>query len=63
MDGRGHAGAAAERILQVDGPAVLLQQVAKRFVREFLKIFHLVVAEKIDLPPRLLRQIARAYPA
>jgi hypothetical protein len=51
MDGRGHAGAAAQRVPQVDGPVVLLQQVAKRFVREFLKVLHLIVAEKIDLPP------------
>src|ERR1700685_654520 len=52
MNGRGHAGAAAQRVLQVDRPVMLLQQVAKRFVREFLKVLHLIVAEKIDLPPR-----------
>jgi hypothetical protein len=52
MNGRGHAGAAAQRVLQVDGPVMLLQQVAKRFVREFLKVLHLIVAEKIDLSPR-----------
>jgi hypothetical protein len=52
MNGRGHAGAAAQRVLEVDGPVMLLQQVAKRFVREFLKVLHLIVAEKIDLPPR-----------
>jgi hypothetical protein len=61
MDGRGHPGAAAERVLQVDRPVVLLQQVAERLVGEFLKVLHLVMAEKIDLPPRLFVEL-HAFP-
>lgn len=57
MNGRGNTGTAAQRVLEVDGPAVLLQQVAKRFVRELLKVLHLVVPEKVDLPPRFFVEL------
>jgi hypothetical protein len=57
MNSRGNAGTAAQSVLQVDGAAVFLQQIAERFVRELLKVFHLVVAEKINLPPRFLIEL------
>src|SRR5262249_29626200 len=57
MDRRRYAGAAAQRIFQVDRPAVLFQQIAERFVGEFLKILHLIAAEKIDLAPSLVVEL------
>jgi len=51
MDSRGYARAPPQRIFQVNGAAVLFQQIAKRFVGELLKILHLVVPEQIELPP------------
>ena len=35
-------------------PAVLLEKITERFIRQFLKVFHLVVAEKFKLPQGLL---------
>src|SRR5262249_1405350 len=57
MDRRRYAGAAAQRIFQVDRPVVLFQQIAERFVGEFLKILHLIAAEKIDLSPSLVVEL------
>ena len=51
MDRRGHTGAAPKRIFQIDRPAMLFQKVAERLVGKLLKILHLVVAEKVQLPP------------
>src|ERR1700730_787188 len=47
----GHTGAAAERVFEVRRAAVLLEEIAERFVGQFLKVLHLVVAEKVELPP------------
>jgi len=57
MDRRRYASAAAQRIFQVDRPAVLFQQIAERFVSEFLKILHLIATEKIDLSPSLVVEL------
>src|SRR5271156_3566748 len=50
-------GAAAESVLQIDGAAVLLEKIAERLVRQLLKILHLVMAEKVKLPPGLLVEL------
>jgi len=57
MDRRRYAGAASKRIFQVNGPAVLFQQIAESFVGELLKILHLIAAEKIDLSPSLVIEL------
>jgi len=57
MNCRGDACAAPQRVFQVDRATIFLQQVAERLVREFLKVFHLVVTEKIELPPSLLVEL------
>src|SRR5271155_3755358 len=57
MNRRGDAGAAAERVFEVDRAAVLLEEIAERFVRQLLKILHLGVAEKIKLAPGLLVEL------
>ena len=57
MDCRRYAGAASKRIFQVNGPAVLFQQIAESFVGKLLKILHLVAAEKIDLSPSLVVEL------
>jgi hypothetical protein len=57
MDRRRYASAAAQRIFQVDRPAMLFQQIAERFVSEFLKILHLIATEKIDLSPSLVVEL------
>jgi hypothetical protein len=51
MDRSRHAGTAAERVFQVNRAAVLLEEIAERLIRKFLKVLHLVVAEKVELPP------------
>ena len=53
VNGGGDAGAAAQRIFQVDRAAVFLEQIAQRLVGQFLKILHLVVAEQVQLLPGL----------
>ena len=53
MNGGGDAGAATQRIFQVDRAAVFLEQIAQRLVGQFLKILHLVVAEQVQLLPGL----------
>jgi flavin-binding protein dodecin len=45
------AGAPPQRVFQIDGTIVFLQQIAERLVRQFLKVFHLIAAEKVELPP------------
>jgi len=45
------AGAPPQRVFQIDGPIVFLQQIAEGLVRQFLKVLHLIAAEKIELPP------------
>src|ERR1700722_11256766 len=57
MHRRRHAGAAAQRVLEVDRPAVFFQKIAERLVSQFGKILHLVAAEEIDLPPGLVVEL------
>jgi len=54
MNGCGDARAAPQRVFQVDRATMFLQKVAECLIGEFLKILHLVVAEKVNLPPSLL---------
>ena len=44
MNRRGYAGAAPQRLFQVDRAAVLSQQIAEGLVGQFLKVLHLVAA-------------------
>jgi hypothetical protein len=57
MDRGGYAGAASQRIFQIDRAAVLLQEIAERLIGELLKIFHLVVPEQVELPPDLFVEL------
>ena len=57
MDRRRYAGAAPKRILQVDRPAMLFQQIPESLVGKLLKILHLIAAEKIDLSPGLVVEL------
>jgi hypothetical protein len=44
-----NSSALSERVLEVDGNAVLPEQIAKGFVRQFLKIRHPVARELLEL--------------
>jgi hypothetical protein len=57
MDCCGDARASAQRIFQVNGPVVFLQQIPKRFIRQFLKVLHLIVAEQVELPQGLFVEL------
>ena len=57
MHGCGNAGAFAQRVFEVDRTAVFFQQIAECLVGHFMKVFHLVVAEEIELPPGLLIEL------
>ena len=57
MDRGGYAGTAPERVFQVNWTTVLLQEIAERFIGEFLKVLHLVVPEQIQLPPGLFIEL------
>jgi hypothetical protein len=57
MDGGGSAGASPQRFLEVGGPAVLSQEVAKGFVRQLLKVLHLVAAKQVKGLPSLVVEL------
>ena len=46
-----NASTPSECLLEINWPAVLFQQISKGLIRKFLKVFHLIAAEKIDLLP------------
>ena len=50
----GGAGAFAERGFEVDGTAVLAQQIGERLVRKLLKSRHAVAGEQVERHPRLV---------
>jgi hypothetical protein len=55
LDGRFANGCAlAKCVLQVDGNAVLPEQIPKRFIRQFLKIRHPVARELLKLIERVI---------
>jgi hypothetical protein len=49
----GDASAAPQRIFQIDRTTVFLEQIAKRFIGQFLKILNLVAAQQAQLLPSL----------
>lgn len=57
MNSGGNAGAAAQRVFQIERAAVFLEEIAECLVGELLKILHLVVTEKVKLPPRLFVEL------
>src|SRR5665213_673338 len=57
MQGCCGASTAAQRVFQVDRPAVLFQQIAERLVGEFLEILHLVAPKNVELLPSLVVEL------
>jgi hypothetical protein len=49
-----NSGALSERVLEVDRDAVLPKQIAKGFIRQFLKIRHPVARELLELVERVI---------
>ena len=52
VNARRNTGTAAQRLRQVGRPAMFAQEIAKRFVGQFLKILHLVARQQVERLPR-----------
>src|SRR5664280_1956653 len=56
-----NAGASPQRILQIDWHAMLLEQIGKGLVREFLQRHHPVPAQQCQLRPAFRRRSQSVY--
>jgi hypothetical protein len=54
---RRYARTSSQRFFEVGWPPVLAQEIAEGFVRELLKILHLIATQKIERLPRLVVEL------